>query len=130
MDGSLRFSIASYSPGKYDEQFQFTYKLWDRYRGEIGSPISYVFPADIVATGSSFHHILTGTLDLYTTKRIDLGTANDVLMQFYTTSSTPNTSLNTFTVHNFLESLESSSPDKFIITNTGSIVIGTSSYNP
>lgn len=58
-------------------------------------------------------------MDLYTTNRVDLGTANDVMMSFFATSNTPNTTLTSFKVGNFLESIKSMSPDDFVITNTG-----------
>ncbi len=135
IDGALKFNLISYAPGKYKEQFKFSYKNWDRYRNEIGLLNNFIFPTNIsTPQESSYLHIFTGSTELYTTNRIDLWTANDVMMSFFTTSSTPNSSLTRFTVSNFLESIVSLSPDDFTITNTwiyGSWFVFDTSYpNP
>lgn len=120
-DGALKFHILSYTPGKFFEQFNFKYKNWDRNGHEIGPIQPDVFPNNTINTPLTwkFNHIFTGSVDLYTTNRVDLGTSNDVRMDFFTTSDTQNITLTWFTVSNFLETIKSVHPDDFTVTATG-----------
>ena len=51
--------------------------------------------------------------------RIDLGTENTVRLGLFATSTTPNTQVRGVTLHNFMESIRSLTPQDFVLTQTG-----------
>jgi hypothetical protein len=126
-NGNIFFRILSYTPGQYTEQLSFSYfNPWinssNNYAREATGSLQTVtgFPRIDLAQTWQFYHILTGAIDLYTNDRIDLGTENDIRLEFFTTTTTTDTTLTGFTVSNFLDSLKSLNETNFEVTNTGS----------
>lgn len=106
---------------------------------EVGPVIQALYPP-VSYSSAEFRHILTGAIDLYTTNRIDLGTDNDIRLNFYPTTSTDDNTLTSFSVSDFLETLKSRATNGtvpspyFSVTDTGTyapIISFTSHYpNP
>lgn len=131
INGNVFFRLLSYTPWQYTEQFTYKYyqpkiDISNNRVEDTSSLFTSNFPLVSLAQTGQFLHILTGAIDLYTNNRIDLGTSNNVCLDFYTTTSTTTNTLTGFTVSNFLESITSLSPSgtipspDFHVTQTGS----------